>query len=117
MAISICSNHPPPRPTRRRSRATSRSIVVIAKTTTSRSNAMIVTSPRKLLGVLLGSFLVALPVGTEAQEPKNESRVVVGIFGGLLGQRLRATVESYTKANGVEAVFVEGTGNDLLAKA
>jgi putative spermidine/putrescine transport system substrate-binding protein len=69
------------------------------------------------LGALLGAILVALPLGVQAQELKSESRVVVGIFGGLLGQRLRATVESYTKANGIEAVFVEGTGNDLLAKA
>lgn len=78
---------------------------------------MIVTSPHKLLGALLGAFLIALPAGAQAQEPKSESRVVVGIFGGLLGQRLRAQIESYTKANGIEAVFVEGTGNDLLAKA
>jgi putative spermidine/putrescine transport system substrate-binding protein len=50
-------------------------------------------------------------------EPRIQGRLVVGIFGGLVGQELREVIDGYTKPLGVEAVYVEGTANDLLAKA
>lgn len=67
---------------------------------------------------LLGLLLTPLAAAAQAPSaPRLEDRVVVGIFGGLLGQRLRTTIDAYTKPLGVEAVYVEGTSNDLLAKA
>jgi putative spermidine/putrescine transport system substrate-binding protein len=75
--------------------------------------------PSAMRALLLLGLLLA-PVVASAQapaEPKLEDRVVVGIYGGLLGQRLRAAIDGYTKPLGVEAVYVEGTSNDLLAKA
>lgn len=50
-------------------------------------------------------------------EPRIEARVVVGIFGGLLGRQLRDLIDSYVRPLGVQAVYVEGTSNDLLARA
>lgn len=63
------------------------------------------------------ALLFAVPaMGQGAAEPKMQGRVVVGIFGGLVGQELRETIDGYAKPLGVEAVYVEGTANDLLAK-
>lgn len=64
--------------------------------------------------IAAAALLAALPVA--AQEPKLENRVVVGIFGGLLGQQLRGFIDPYMKPLGVEVVYVEGTSNDHLAK-
>jgi putative spermidine/putrescine transport system substrate-binding protein len=66
---------------------------------------------------LLGTLLAPLTSFAQISDmPRIEDRVVVGIYGGLLGQRLRGVIDAYTKPLGVEAVFVEGTSNDLLAK-
>ncbi|MEJ0070630.1 MAG: extracellular solute-binding protein [Pseudomonadota bacterium] len=67
-----------------------------------------------LLVVALATFPV---LAQSPAAPKLEDRVVVGIYGGLLGQRLRTAIDEFTKPLGVEAVYVEGTSNDLLAKA
>ncbi len=73
---------------------------------------------RNALGLLVLALLAPRPAAAQVPaEPKLEDRVVVGIFGGLLGQRLRATIDAYAKPLGCEPVYVEGTGNDLLAKA
>lgn len=67
---------------------------------------------------MLLAVLFAFPAaGQTATEPKLQGRLVVGIFGGLVGQELREVIDGYAKPLGVEPVYVEGTANDLLAKA
>ena len=62
--------------------------------------------------------LLAVPaVSQTAAVPKMQGQVVIGIPGGTLGQELRDRINAFTKPLGVEAVYVEGTANDLLAKA
>ena len=72
--------------------------------------------------VLLGlCLLLAAPAG--AQTPMGvqpgragEDRVVVAIFGGLLGRAIRENVALWARPLGVQTVFVEGSSGDLLAK-
>lgn len=59
------------------------------------------------------SLLFALPA---TAQPAGESRVVIAIFGGLLGKLVRENVELYTKPLGIQAVFVEAGSADILAK-
>jgi putative spermidine/putrescine transport system substrate-binding protein len=71
--------------------------------------------------IFLASLLLVTVASTSAQAqspeiPKDEKRVVIGTFGGLLGQQLRAIIDSYTKPLGIETVYVESTSNGLLAK-
>lgn len=69
-----------------------------------------------IISILSSIVLIAPALGQVPAEPKLESRVVIGIFGGLQSQKFRAIIDAYTKPLGVEAVYIEGTGNDLLAK-
>ncbi len=76
------------------------------------------------LSSLLSTGVLALALGTlglqgfaQAQAPKPEKKVVIGIFGGNLGQQLRTVIDAYAKPLGVETIYVEGTSNGLLAKA
>jgi ABC-type Fe3+ transport system substrate-binding protein len=71
------------------------------------------------LGTAAALTLVA-PAPAAAQDAtagKYEKRVVIGTFGGLLGQQLRGVIDGFAKPLGVETVYVEGTSNGLLAKA
>lgn len=70
----------------------------------------------RLWSILL-AVLFALPAAAQTgADPKMQGRLVVGIFGGLVGQELREVIDGYAKPLGVEPIYVEGTANDLLAK-
>ena len=66
--------------------------------------------------LLLLCFLLAGTGSATAQTKPGESRVVIAIFGGLLGKAVRENVEAYTKPRGIQAVFVESASADILAK-
>lgn len=68
---------------------------------------------RLVLGMLLGLSSIT---SARAQAKPDEQRVVIAIFGGLLGKAVRENVELYTKAHGIQAVFVESASADILAK-
>ena len=66
---------------------------------------------------LLILLLLVAGTGPLAAQPKpGEARVVIAIFGGLLGKAVRENVEAYTKPLGIQAVFVESASADILAK-
>lgn len=70
---------------------------------------------------LLASLLVFAATSTvaraqDAPAPQHEKRIVIGTFGGSLGKQFRSIIDAYTRPLGVEAVYVEGTSNGLLAK-
>lgn len=81
---------------------------------TSRISMMISTG---VIAVALGWMgLQGSASAQTAQPPTYEKKVVIGIFGGNLGQQLRTIIDGFTKPLGVETVYVEGTSNGLLAK-
>jgi putative spermidine/putrescine transport system substrate-binding protein len=63
------------------------------------------------------AFAFALPLAAQtAAPPASGGRLVIGLFGGLTGQKLRAIIDGYAKPLGIETVYVEGTSSDMLAK-
>ena len=63
-------------------------------------------------------FIATVATTTRAQDAqvlKGEKRIVIN-FWWFTGKQLRAIIDPYTKQLGVEAVYVEGTSNGLLAK-
>lgn len=80
------------------------------------------TSWAAIIGRIFPALFLLVVVASTAAEaqnpeiPKNEKRIVIGTFGGLLGQQLRAIIDGYAKPLGIETVYVEGTSNGLLAK-
>lgn len=69
---------------------------------------------KTFVGFLVGAL--AFVSVAAAQEKTPEKQVVVGVFGGVLGQQLRKNIESFTEPRGINAVFVEGTASELFAK-
>ena len=71
----------------------------------------------RVMCVLAFSWLAMPAWGQSGTDAKAQNQVVIGIPGGTLGKELRDRINAFTKPAGIEAVYVEGTANDLLAKA